>query len=360
MGIEAKELPSGSWRARVAYFVDGNDKQQYKSFTRTTKKEAEKAASKFKFGIEEKKKPENKTLGEAMDEYIDTYDGAFSPSTIASYRGIRKFAFPNLVNVRLGLLTSLMIQNSVNQHRSTHTAKTTKNAVALLRRTLKIHNLENLCDDIEIKKGKAKEIEIPTEEELDKFLESIEGSRLYIYVMLACYGGLRRGEVVALTWKDIDFKKNLITIDKVKVKNQYGKYEDKETPKTEKSVRTIPIVEELLEPLQARVKENGFKSSDLVITDAPDAMKDAYERARIKYKFPYNYHSLRHYFTSYLLLMGIPIKDVSEFLGHSTITTTQRVYAHTFPQTKEEAFTKLNDRLKQKRAEKKAKKEEGV
>lgn len=357
MGIKAKELPSGSYRARVTY-LDNNGNKCYQSFTRATKKEAEQAANQFKFGMEEKKKPENKTLGEAMDEYIDSYDGAFSPSTIASYRGIRKFAFPNLMGVRLGLLTTLMIQNSVNKHRSTHTEKTTKNALALLRSVLKTHNLDDLCKDIEIKKGKSKEIEIPTEEELDNFLEKIEGSRLYIYTMLACYGGLRRGEIIALTWKDIDFKKNLINIDKVKVKNQYGKYEDKETPKTEKSTRKIPLVEELLEPLQARVKENGFKNSDLVITDAPDAMKDAYERARIKFKFPYNFHALRHYFTSYLLLMGIPIKDVSEILGHSTVTTTQRVYAHTFPQTKEDAFAKLNERLKQKRIEKETKKEE--
>ena len=356
MRAKAKQLPSGHWRARITY-LDSDNNKCYESFTRRTKTEAEAAAEEFKVNRTNKRKPENKTLGEAMDEYIDSHDGAFSPSTIATYRGIRNFAFPNLMNVRLGLLTQLMIQNSINKHRDEHTEKTTKNAVALLRSTLKIHKLDDLCKDVVIKKGKSKEIEIPTEEELDKFLESINGSRLYIYTMLACYGGLRRGEVVALTWKDIDFKKRLINIDKVKVKNQYGKYEDKETPKTEKSTRKIPIVDELLEPLQARAKEKDIKLSDLVIVDAPDAMKDAYERARIKFKFPYNYHSMRHYFTSYLLLMGVPIKDVSEILGHSTTTTTQRVYAHTFPQTKEDAFAKLNDRLKEKKAKKE---EEGV
>lgn len=357
MRAKAKQLPSGSYRARITYLDDEGNKC-YESFTRRTKTEAEAAAEEFKVNRKNKLKPENKTLGEAMDEYIDAHIGAFSPSTIASYRGIRKFAFPDIINTRLGLLTQLMIQKSVNKHREGHTEKTTKNALALLRSTLKIHKLEELGKDITIKKGNSKEIEIPTEEELDSFLKTIEGTRLYIYTMLGCYGGLRRGEIIALTWKDIDFKKRLINIDKTKVKNEDGEYEDKDTTKTPKSKRKIPIVDELLEVLSAKVEEKGINGSDLVITDKPDAMKDAYERARIKYQFPYNFHSLRHYFTSYLLLMGIPIKDVSEILGHSTITTTLRVYAHTFPHTKQEAFDKFNERLKQKKAQKEAQKEE--
>lgn len=358
MSIEAKKLSSGNYRARVTYFIydeEGNRKQSSESFTRRTKKEAEAAANEFKFGRINKHKPENITIGEAVDIYIDTHAGAFSPSTIASYRGIRNYAFPDINNVRLGLLTNRMIQVSVNKHRDEHEFKTTKNALSLLRRVLKDYKLLDLFEDVVIRKGNSREIEIPTEEELDKFLESIKDTRLYIYTMLGCYGGLRRGEIIALTWKDIDFTKKLINIDKTKVKNEFGKFVDKNTTKTPKSKRKIPVVDELLEPLRARAEEKG--TNDLVITDKPDAMKDAYERARIKYQFPYNFHSLRHYFTSYLLLMGIPIKDVSEILGHSTITTTQRVYAHTFPHTKQEAFDKLNAKLKQKKEQKK---EEGV
>lgn len=357
MGFEAHKISSGNYRARVTFF-DEDGKQHSKSFTARTKKEAEAAASRFKFSNESKQKPENITIGEALDIYIDSHIGAFSPSTIASYRGIRSYAFADINNVRLGFLTQRMIQVSVNKHRDEHEFKTTKNALSLVRRVLKDYKLEDLCDDVVIRKGNAKEIQIPTEDELDRFLESIIDTRLYIYTMLGCYGGLRRGEIIALTWKDIDFKKNLINIDKTKVKNEDGEYEDKDTTKTPKSKRKIPIVDELLEPLRAKAKDVKVNDSDLVITDKPDAMKDAYERARIKYQFPYNFHSLRHYFTSYLLLMGIPIKDVSEILGHSTITTTQRVYAHTFPQTKEDAFIKLNEKLKQKKEEKKIQKEE--
>ncbi len=354
MNIKAKELPSKHWRARVTYF-DDEGKQRSESFTRATKKEAEAAAVEYKINRGKKQKPENITVGEALDIYIDTHKGAFSPSTIASYRGIRNFAFPDINNVRLGLLTQRMIQVSVNKHRDEHEFKTTKNALSLLRRVLKDYKLLELCEDVKIREGNPKEIEIPTEEELDSFLESIKDTRLYIYTMLGCYGGLRRGEIIALTWKDIDFTKKLINIDKTKVKNEDGEYEDKDTTKTPKSKRKIPIVDELIEPLHANAEDKNL--NELVIVDKPDAMKDAYERARIKYQFPYNFHSLRHYFTSYLLLMGIPIKDVSEILGHSTITTTQRVYAHTFPQTKESAFKMFNERLKQKRAKKE---EEGV
>lgn len=349
MAIKATKREGGSYRARVTYF-DESGQQHSESFTRKTKKEAEAAAYDFKINRLKMQKPENITLGDAADRFIDS-NMVLSPSTIASYRGIRNNALQDIINKRLGILTPLMIQESISKYAKGRKAKTVKNALSFFKRVLKNYKLEHLCEDVNIPQADAKEIKIPTEQELHNFLQQIVGTRLYIYVLFACFAGLRRSEVVALTWDDIDFDKRLVTINKARVKDEFGQFVLKNSPKTVKSNRKVIIVDILFDALK-EYYESG-ELSVRVVKDEPDAMKDAYERARIKYQFPYNYHALRHYFTSYLLLIGAPLKDVSEILGHSTMQTTQRVYLHTFPQTKQGIFDQLNTKIKQANAEEK-------
>lgn len=342
MAIKATKRDGGSYRARVTYY-DDNGVQHSESFTRPTKKEAEAAAYEFKVNRRNISKPENITLGDAADRFIDS-NSVLSPSTISAYRKIRRTAFQSIINKRLGLLTPILIQEAVSQYARGRKSKTVKNALSFFHRVLKNYKLDHLCDDINIPQTEVKDILIPDENELNAFLESIKDTRLYIYVLLACYGGLRISEVIALTWNDIDFNNRLITIDKSRVRDEFGQYVNKSTPKTIKSTRKVGMVDELYSALLKQ--SDGKKPTDRILLDKPDSLKNAYDWARDKYRFPYNYHALRHYFTSYLLLMGAPIKDVSEILGHSTIQTTQRVYAHTFPQTKIEIFNQLNNRLR--------------
>jgi len=345
MAIKATKRKGGNYRARVTYY-DDNGVQHSESFTRPTKKEAEAAAYEFKVNRRNITRPENIPLGEAADRFIDS-NSVLSPSTIAAYRKIRRTAFQGIINKRLGLLTPLLIQEAVSQYARGRKAKTVKNALSFFHRVLKNYKMEHLCDDINIPQTEVKDILIPDENELDAFLESIKETKLYIYVMLACYGGLRRSEVIALTWNDIDFDNKLITINKARVRDEFGQYVTKSTPKTIKSTRKVGIIDELYNALKKQ--REGKSGNDRVMEVKPDTLKNSYDWARAKYNFPYNYHALRHYFTSYLLLMGAPIKDVSEILGHSTIQTTQRVYAHTFPQNKIEIFIQLNERLNNKK-----------
>ena len=87
MAIKATKCEGGNYRARVTYY-DDNGVQRSESFTRKTKKEAESAAYDFKINRLKMTKPENITLGDAADKFIDS-NKVLSPSTIASYRGIR-------------------------------------------------------------------------------------------------------------------------------------------------------------------------------------------------------------------------------------------------------------------------------
>lgn len=97
--VKATKLPSGNWRCK-AYYTDEYGQRKSESFTRDTKNAAELAAREF---IEDRKhqaKPENKTLGELADLFIETQ--FLSPSTVHGYKSIRNNAFQSIIDMRVG------------------------------------------------------------------------------------------------------------------------------------------------------------------------------------------------------------------------------------------------------------------
>lgn len=112
---KAKKLPSGTWRC-IASFTDEEGKYKQKSFTAPTKKEAEYKANTFLMDKKDGMRPENKTLGQLADAFIENRSAILSPSTIRGYRLIRKTAFQDIVNVRLGILTKEMYQKAINTY----------------------------------------------------------------------------------------------------------------------------------------------------------------------------------------------------------------------------------------------------
>lgn len=120
---KAKKLPSGTWRC-VASYTDEEGNYKQKSFTAPTKKEAEYKVSAFLMAKKDSMKPENKTLGQLADEFIENRSTILSPSTITGYKKIRKTAFQEIVNVRIGILTKEMYQKAVNVYAQGRSPKT--------------------------------------------------------------------------------------------------------------------------------------------------------------------------------------------------------------------------------------------
>ena len=133
---KAKRLPSGSWRC-VASYTDEEGKYKQKSFTAPTKKEAEYKANAFLMDKKDGMKPENKTLGQLADAFIENRSSILSPSTIRGYRLIRKTAFQEIINVRLGILTKEMYQKAVNTYAKERSPKTVLSAHAFYNKLLK-------------------------------------------------------------------------------------------------------------------------------------------------------------------------------------------------------------------------------
>jgi hypothetical protein len=124
---KAEKLPSGSWRCK-AYFTDETGKHTSKSFTGSTKKEAEGLAAIFLMERKHDNKLENSTLAKLADRFIENRSNILSPSTIATYRKFRRIALQDIINVRIGLLTKELYQKAINEYSKTRSYKTVMSA----------------------------------------------------------------------------------------------------------------------------------------------------------------------------------------------------------------------------------------
>lgn len=157
-----------------------------------------------------------------------------------------------------------------------------------------------------------------------------------IGLLLSLYTGLRIGEVCALKWEDIDFKKRILSVNKTiqRIYIKDGKHNQSKViitlPKTQAANRKIPINTKFLEILK-KIKIN---SSDYVVTGnssylEPRAYRKYFlkvlKKARVK---KFKFHSFRHTFATNCISLGIDYKTVSELLGHTTVNITLNLYVH--------------------------------
>ncbi len=171
-------------------------------------------------------------------------------------------------------------------------------------------------------------------------------------IILCLYTGLRLGELLALEWKDIDFHRSTLTINKTSsiIRNENGKYTLLvDSPKTISSVRVIPLPKTLLSQLK-RIKEQS--TSPYVITTRTGGRvsnrtyQTTFQRilknAKVEYK---NFHVLRHTFATRALETGMDIKTLSELLGHKSPAITMNRYVHSMLETKQKMMNVLAKQL---------------
>jgi len=334
---KAHKLPSGTWRC-VASWTDEYGKYKQKSFTAKSKQEAEFLASKYLTEKKHSMLPENKTLDDLITSYCDSLTNVLSPSTIITYDKIRRTAFSSIIKTRIGLLTPELYQKAINEYAKGHSPKSVANAHTLANKVLKMNDCF-VAEKAILPQKERKEVSIPTEEEVKKLLEYTKDTRLYLLIAFSVFLGLRRSETVALKWKDIDFDKHTVSISKARVKDQSGVYVEK-TTKTTSSKRTLKIPQVLMDafPSEEEIDPNGY-----VIDDSIDALDSMYKRIKDKVGFPYNFHALRHYYASVLLMRGLPNKYAQKQMGHSTDNMLKQVYQHTFKSKEEEYEALLDD-----------------
>lgn len=188
-----------------------------------------------------------------------------------------------------------------------------------------------------------------TKDEVQQLLEVSQDDPLHLCILITAYYGLRRSEVLGLKWSSIDFERKSMTINhKVTEQQVNGKYIPvvSDVMKNKTSCRTLPLIpaveEELLKQKEKQqLYRKLFKKSysteylDFVCTDQegklirPNFVTEHFDWLLTKYGLPHiRFHDLRHSCASLMVMNGVSMKQVQEWLGHSTFSTTADIYAH--------------------------------
>ena len=196
---------------------------------------------------------------------------------------------------------------------------------------------------------KAKEMQVLDREELQKFLIQAQADGYYELFLLDLCTGLRRGELIALQWDDLNFKTGVLNVNK-QVYDVRGQLQIS-TPKTKNSVRKIvlpPAVVEVLREYKKTVDSRWMFPSP-VKEDCPITpgvvrrrLQLILEHAECKHV---RFHDLRHTFATLALQNGVDIKTVSGMLGHFSAGFTLDTYAHVTTSAKREAAKTMGNIL---------------
>ncbi len=222
----------------------------------------------------------------------------------------------------------------------------------------------NVARLVERPRVQHKEVQPMTAEEVRVMLRAARGHRLYPLWLLLISTGLRRGEVLGLTWNDIDLTSRQLRVrrnlQRVKGHLVFG------TPKTARSLRTIALpiscVARLHERREQQVQERAEAGLDwqpldiqpdgLVFTTLTGTALDPRNLNRSLAALctkaglrPIRVHDLRHTCASLMLAEGVAVRTIMETLGHSTISMTLDTYAHVMQTTLREAADRMDDVL---------------
>lgn len=313
---KARKLPSGQWFIQLR--LDGQSISITKPTEREAIREAELIKAQHRNDIKIRPTGGNKTLRAAIDDYIASRENILSPSTIRGYRVIQKYRFQSCANRPIG---SVNWQKAVNDESRQCSAKTVKNAWGFVRSVL----MENGLDvSVRLPAVPAADKEWLTPEQIPVFLEAVKGQPCEIPALLAL-SSLRRSEIFALDWQDIDLKNNVIHVRSALTIDESNTYVLRDQTKTESSTRTVPIFIDQLHKALAAVKNK----TGAVVTSNPTTpykqIRSVCERAGLPNP---GVHGLRHSFASLCYHLGINEMTAMEIGGWSDFQTMRKIYTH--------------------------------
>ncbi|AWY06873.1 MAG: hypothetical protein [Caudoviricetes sp.] len=321
-----RKLKSGTW------FIQLRLGGESISVSAKTKKDcimqAQFIKAEYKAGKREPKKKENETpkaptLSEAIDSYIGKRDAILSPATIRGYRNIQRSRFKSTMGRAIDGIKPQEWQAICNDESKLCQPKTLKNAWGFISSVI-----------YEETGGKPPKVKLPQivqnerpflePEQIKPFIEAVQGTDVEIPALLAL-SSLRRSELLALTWENVDLEKGLIKVSGAAVPNEYNQLEFKKENKNRSSNRIVPIMIDELGMALVKIK----KTSGRVIVGNGGVIQRKINRICEENGLPLvGVHGLRHSFVSLAYHLNVPEKIVMEIGGWSDYQTMRRIYTH--------------------------------
>lgn len=327
-----KQLPSGSYNALVYDYTDGKGKRHYKSITAESKREVKLLMAEFLARRDEcKNMPDDGvTVCDAITRYIESKNNILSPSTLKAYNTILKHNLQSIMTIPVNKLTTADIQLAINREAEDNAPKTVRNVSSLLKASI-LFVSPDFKYKVTLPQKEKPDIQIPTEEEMMKIFSAVKGKRIEIPIYLGAICGMRRSEITALKWEDVDLKNGTLTVRAASVLSTDGTVVRK-TTKTTASKRTI----RLFAPVLKLLKEAEHTSEYVAGYPHPNRITDSFTTLLKDLGLPhYRFHDLRHYAASTMLLLNLPKKYICDYLGHETERMLETVYGHVMKDKKD-------------------------
>lgn len=352
----------------VAQYKDENGKWRHKTrvFRTKGKKEAEKLAEEWfqKLKKEEEKKPDELIpISTVIENYLELQ---FSQKLVErsshdmELKIFRKNIEPFIGDIGFTSLEPNEIEEWITAlHNKGLQQQTIYIAYSILNKTYNYYwrrgeILRNPCIAVKVPKGKPKQSHM-TDDQAQNFVAAVEleyaaGDAMRTGIYLAYYAGLRRGEILALRWRDINWEERTLTVSSAIGTITGGSYT--KNPKNPSSYRTIPLTEQLYKVLLDRYKEVNPKINWFVCGEGekympPSTFSDRFEDFRDAYALTDAHgrkltpHLLRHHL-GYVGAKNVDISSLSKIMGHSNRAITLNTYGDSSPRAVKSAIDTLS------------------
>jgi integrase len=354
-----------TWTAYANWMDQNGEKQQKSEGGFATKKEAQKRQRELLNEVDSGRKPGKSSpkLSDYLNEWLPKHRNMshLKESTYETYKMlISVYIIPNIGHLRIGEIRTATLEEFYLHLQTSGRAKTKKDGdTSLSSKT--VRNIASLIGkafkdavrlgeipfnpaDSAIKpKLNPADVDFMTPDNLRKYVASIQEHDFGFALQLVALTGMRRGELLGLSWKDVDFKTGQIDINRTRIRA--GNRIIFDTPKSKTSKRIIEIDLHTMQRLRAwktkqarqRLTVGGLWSDDedLVVTD-PIGNSPSFSAFDRMFKHTLRavglaqmkFHSLRHSYVIAALRAGGTLKAVSERVGHSDPSVTNRIYNH--------------------------------
>jgi integrase len=310
--------------------------------------------------------PSELTVAEYLEGWlVDVVPHQVGARSRDRYEGIvRGHLIPRLGAVKLSALRPDQVQRCYSgmassglQAASVHKAHVVLHSA--LRSAVRLRLIaRNPSDDLVLPKVRRPEIKSLTDKEIGAMLTAAEGSRVAVPLLVLVSLGVRRGELLALQWADVDLEASTVSVRRTLEESSAGVH--LKQPKTVRSSRTIALPASTVAALRAhhaaqqRARLAGDKESNKLGLVFPGLDGEPWKpsafasNCRVVFKkagLTCRLHDLRHTQATMLLRQGVHPKVVQERLGHANVSITLDIYSHCTPNMQQEAAAKVDEAL---------------
>ena len=366
-----RKRKDGHWEGRYTTRYDSKTGKRIIGRTQAEVKEKLKRALEETNGLDVSRAADEYTVASWLRTWYELYaKPSVRTATANRYQLIiEQYTVPRIGSIKLKRLTTRHLQKlykellesgriHIGKNQSKGLSTTTVHSVhlmlhAVLDRAVKERLIpRNPCKYCVVPKPRKLDMKVLSPEQIGAYLESAQRRELLPMFYLELVSGLRKGELVALRWDDLDVQGRTISVSRQYIRNPDGSLE-LTRPKTENSVRLVSIPQTAVELL---IQEHNKHPNNPYLFPSPltgemyhpDSVVNLHKKILKDVGLEhFRFHDLRHTFATTALQNGVDVKTVSSMLGHFDAGFTLRTYTHATRQKQDEAAQTMGNFMEQ-------------